>query len=102
MTRWLGPILCVVGAAVMTLAVLGHRWGSVRPAEHGGRIGLLDAIRCDGPCETVGHGATEATRIEGEQFARLGQAGVRVRRPGRARRRDGRAIRARAGAWRAG
>jgi hypothetical protein len=74
MTRWLGPILCVVGAAVMTLALLGHRWGAVGPAGRGARIGLLDAIRCDGPCETIGHGATEATRIEGEQFARLGQA----------------------------
>jgi hypothetical protein len=95
--------LCLIGAALVLIACLGHRWATVE--ENGARddIGLLDARGCPaddldraddarrhrgtyepedwrdhsgaGGCGNDDHGTTIATRIEGKQFARAGQAG---------------------------
>ncbi len=96
--------LCLIGAALVLLACLGHRWGTVGDFELRQAVGLLDAETCppedeaadawrqrqgrrqfepdewrdrgrDGGCYTDDHGTTSATRIEGKQFARAGQLG---------------------------
>lgn len=70
------PIACLLlGAALLSGGVLGHRWATTQP---GGAVGLLDTVGCSprryyGTAGCGVHGSTEATRIEGEQFARLGQ-----------------------------
>jgi hypothetical protein len=60
----------LIGAALLVAGVFGHRWGTLRG---GGEVGLLDTIGCGDGCANGLHGTTAPTRIEGEQFARLGQ-----------------------------
>lgn len=92
--------LCLIGAALVLIACIGHRWGTVEVDREVAAIGLLDANPCAatpddddldpsfvgmhrrqyrydgvGECEPVDHGTDATTRIEGKQFARAGQAG---------------------------